>query len=107
MLKMYVANIIQKLDSVEFSVWKYEVLVSGLYIFYQGTTWNIDIWLSSYHGGEQKGFREAQSLARGEWEKFSSLTDWLDRDKADSREIFRIRGKLENSGNISKENGNF
>ena len=30
MLKMYVANIIQKLDSVEFSVWKYDVLVSGL-----------------------------------------------------------------------------
>jgi len=53
MLKMYVANIIQKLDFVEFSVWKYDVLVSGLYIFYQGTTWNIDIWLSSYHGGEQ------------------------------------------------------
>ena len=104
---MYVANLIQKPDFVEFSVWKYDVLVSGLYIFYQSTTWNIDIWLCSYHGGEKKGFCEAQSLTRGEWEKFFSLTDWLDRNKADRREIFRIRGKLENSGNISKENGNF
>ena len=89
------------------SEWAHSLINDKINIFYQGTTWNIDIWLSSYHGGEQKGFREAQSLARGEWEKFSSLTDWLDGDKADSREIFRIRGKLENSGNISKENGNF